>query len=64
MRRRQRPPRGRRPVLTEIVDPDTLKPLPDGEWGELVFTTLTRECCPLVRYRTRDVTRIIADECS
>ena len=48
----------------EIVDPDTLKPLPDGEWGELVFTTLTRECCPLVRYRTRDVTRIIAEECS
>lgn len=48
----------------EIVDPETLKPLPDGEWGELVFTTLTRECCPLVRYRTRDVTRIIAKECS
>lgn len=48
----------------EIVDPDTFKPLPDGEWGELVFTTLTRECCPLVRYRTRDVTRIIAEECS
>ncbi len=48
----------------EIVDPETLKPLPDGEWGELVFTTLTRECCPLVRYRTRDVTRIIAEECS
>ncbi|BDE96345.1 phenylacetate--CoA ligase family protein [Raoultibacter timonensis] len=50
--------------FAEIVDPDTLKPLPDGEWGELVFTTLTRECCPLVRYRTRDVTRIIAEECS
>ncbi len=48
----------------EIVDPETLKPLPDGEWGELVFTTLTRECCPLVRYRPRDVTRIIAEECS
>lgn len=48
----------------EIVDPETLKPLLDGEWGELVFTTLTRECCPLVRYRTRDVTRIIAEECS
>ena len=50
--------------FAEMVDPDTLKPLPDGEWGELVFTTLTRECCPLVRYRTRDVTRIIAEECS
>lgn len=48
----------------EIVDPVTLKPLPDGEWGELVFTTLLRECCPLVRYRTRDVTRIIPGECS
>lgn len=48
----------------EIVDPDTLKPLPDGEYGELVFTTLTRECCPLVRYRTRDVTRIIPEECA
>lgn len=48
----------------EIVDPATLKPLPDGEWGELVFTTLLRECCPLVRYRTRDVTRIIPGECS
>ena len=48
----------------EIVDPDTLKPVPDGTYGELVFTTLTRECCPLVRYRTRDVTRIINEECS
>ncbi len=48
----------------EIVDPETLAPLADGEWGELVFTTLVRECCPLVRYRTRDVTRIIAEECS
>jgi len=48
----------------EIVDPDTLKPLPDGEYGELVFTTLTRECCPLVRYRTRDVTTINAEPCA
>ena len=47
----------------EIVDPDTLMPVPDGTYGELVFTTLTRECCPLVRYRTRDVTRIIPGEC-
>lgn len=47
----------------EIVDPDTLQPLPDGEWGELVFTTLTRTCCPLVRYRTRDVTRIVPGSC-
>ncbi len=48
----------------EIVDPDTLEPVPDGTYGELVFTTLTRECCPLVRYRTRDVTRIITEHCS
>ena len=50
--------------FAEIVDPDTLEPVPDGTYGELVFTTLVRECCPLVRYRTRDVTRIIAEECS
>ncbi|MBP5313578.1 MAG: phenylacetate--CoA ligase [Eggerthellaceae bacterium] len=48
----------------EIIDPDTLEPLPDGEWGELVITTLTRECTPLVRYRTRDISRIIAQPCS
>lgn len=48
----------------EIVDPDTLEPVPDGTYGELVFTTLVRECCPLVRYRTRDITRIIDEECS
>ena len=48
----------------EIVDPDTLKPVPDGTYGELVFTTLTRECCPLVRYRTRDITRIISEPCA
>ncbi|MEA5019646.1 MAG: phenylacetate--CoA ligase [Gordonibacter sp.] len=47
----------------EIVDPDTLRPVPDGTYGELVFTTLVRECCPLVRYRTRDVTRIVPGEC-
>ncbi len=48
----------------EILNPETLKPVPDGEWGELVITTLTRECCPLVRYRTRDVTRIISKPCA
>ncbi len=48
----------------EIIDPETLQPLPDGEWGELVITTLTRECTPLVRYRTRDVTRIISEPCA
>lgn len=48
----------------EILDPVTLEPVPEGEWGELVITTLTRECCPLVRYRTRDITRIISEPCS
>ena len=50
--------------FAEIIDPDTLQPVPDGEYGELVFTTLTRECCPLVRYRTRDITRIISEPCA
>jgi phenylacetate-CoA ligase len=50
--------------LMEVVDPDTLEPVPDGQWGELVFTTLTKECSPLVRYRTRDITRILPGECS
>ena len=43
----------------EIVDPDTGKPLPDGEFGELVFTSLTKEALPIVRYRTRDLTRLL-----
>ncbi|NPD30272.1 phenylacetate--CoA ligase [Eggerthellaceae bacterium zg-1084] len=50
--------------LAEVVDPDTLQPVAEGTYGELVFTTLTRECCPLVRYRTRDITRIISEECA
>lgn len=47
----------------EIIDPITLQPLPEGEWGELVLTTLKREAMPLLRYRTRDVTRLYRDEC-
>jgi len=47
----------------EIIDPITLKPLPEGEWGELVLTTLKREGMPLLRYRTRDVTRLYRDNC-
>jgi phenylacetate-CoA ligase len=50
--------------IMEIVDPQTFEPVPDGEWGELVITTLTKECSPLVRYRTRDLTRILPGECS
>lgn len=50
--------------LMEIVDPETLKPLPDGEWGEMVVTTLGKEAAPLIRYRTRDITRIIPGACT
>ncbi len=49
--------------LAEIIDPATGEVLPPGEKGELVFTTLTKEAFPLVRYRTRDVTRLIPDPC-
>ncbi len=49
--------------FVEIVNPQTLKPVPDGEFGELVMTTLDREANPLIRYRTRDITRIIPGEC-
>ncbi|MGI6217392.1 MAG: phenylacetate--CoA ligase family protein [Coriobacteriales bacterium] len=47
----------------EVIDPVTLEPLPDGEWGELVLTTVDREAQPVVRYRTHDVTRILPGEC-
>jgi phenylacetate-CoA ligase len=43
----------------EIVDPATGRPLPDGEFGELVFTSLTKEALPVIRYRTRDLTRLL-----
>lgn len=49
--------------IIEILDPKTLQPVPDGEWGEVVFTTLCKECSPLVRYRTRDTSRILVGEC-
>jgi phenylacetate-CoA ligase len=49
--------------LIEIVDPETLRPVPDGEPGEVVFTTLTKEGIPVVRYRTRDISRIVPGEC-
>ncbi|MGD8243084.1 MAG: phenylacetate--CoA ligase family protein, partial [Desulfobacterales bacterium] len=50
--------------LVEILDPETLKPVPEGEWGEMVVTTLQKEAVPLIRYRTRDITRIIPGACS
>src|SRR6476469_7090421 len=43
----------------EVIDPETGKVLPDGEKGELVFTSLTKEACPISRYRTRDLTRLV-----
>ncbi|MEN8141340.1 MAG: phenylacetate--CoA ligase [Thermodesulfobacteriota bacterium] len=50
--------------LPEIVHPDSFEPLPLGEKGELVFTTLTKEAFPVIRYRTKDFSRLITDECS
>lgn len=47
----------------EIINPVTLKPVPYGEKGELVFTTLTKECIPLIRYRTRDICTLYAEPC-
>ena len=50
--------------LTEIIDPHTLRPVADGEYGEVVFTTLTKQGIPLLRYRTRDISRFITEPCS
>jgi phenylacetate-CoA ligase len=50
--------------LPEIVDPDTFEPLPYGEAGELVFTTLTKEAFPIIRYRTKDISRLIVEPCT
>ena len=49
--------------IVEIVDPETLEPVPDGQIGELVLTTLNREAMPLLRYRTRDLTRVLGRSC-
>ncbi len=50
--------------LPEIINPETLEPMAPGEIGELVFTTITKEGIPLIRYRTRDLTRLIYDKCA
>ena len=50
--------------IVEVVDPDTGAPLPDGEKGELVFTTLSKEALPIIRYRTRDISVINHEKCS
>lgn len=47
----------------EIVDPDSGRPVPEGEYGELVITTLTKQAQPVLRYRTRDVTRFLGEGC-
>ena len=47
----------------EIINPDTLEPCEPGEFGELVFTSLTKEAMPILRYRTRDLTRLIYEPC-
>ncbi|MBQ0046884.1 MAG: phenylacetate--CoA ligase [Prevotellaceae bacterium] len=49
--------------IVEIVDPETLEPVPDGEIGELVLTSICREAMPLLRYRTRDLTRVLGRTC-
>ena len=48
----------------EIIDPDTGETLPDGEYGELVFTCIGKEALPLIRYRTRDICAISHEKCS
>ncbi len=50
-------------LYLEIIDPVTGKNVPDGEWGEIVITTLVKEGAPLIRYRTHDLSRIIPGEC-
>jgi len=49
--------------ILEVLDPETLKPVPEGETGEMVVTTLRKEAVPLIRYRTRDLTRLVPGEC-
>lgn len=50
--------------IPEIVDPETLEPVPDGQIGELVFTSFAKEAFPLIRYRTKDITYITREKCS
>jgi phenylacetate-CoA ligase len=50
--------------MPEIIDPSTHEPLPDGDMGELVLTCITKEALPLIRYRTRDRTRLMREQCA
>jgi phenylacetate-CoA ligase len=49
--------------LVEIINPETGEVLPEGETGEIVYTSLTKECSPVIRYRSRDITRLVRDNC-
>ena len=51
-------------IYIEIIDPVTLRPVPDGEFGEIVITTLVKEGAPLIRYRTHDLSRILPGSCA
>ncbi len=51
-------------IYLEIIDPKTGKNVPDGEWGEVVITTLVKEGAPLIRFRTHDISRIIPGDCA
>jgi phenylacetate-CoA ligase len=50
--------------IPEIIDPTTEEVLPYGEWGELVITCIKKEALPLIRYRTRDITRLHTEKCA
>ncbi len=50
-------------VYAEVIDPETEQPLPEGETGELVFTALQRRAMPVIRYRTKDITRLVRGKC-
>ena len=50
--------------IIEIINPETGEPLPYGEKGEIVFTCITKECCPFIRYRTRDIGVVTSEKCS
>ena len=50
-------------LFVEIINPETGLPVPDGQWGEMVFTTLTRRAMPLIRYRTGDKARFLSENC-
>ena len=50
--------------IVEVIDPDTLEPVKDGEFGELVFTSLTKEAFPIIRYRTGDIASITREKCT